>query len=67
MKRASGAVLAEERGALFEGMVVRLLRAYRDYIDAIDEMRYWVPSTGTTLDVGFRGLSDLLSEGRLWA
>jgi hypothetical protein len=30
MKRSSGALVPEERGALFEGLVAQVIRAYRD-------------------------------------
>jgi len=41
MKRSAGPVLPEEKGALFEGMVAQLLRAYRDYAGINDGMSYW--------------------------
>ncbi len=41
MKRASGPVLAEERGTLFEGLVAQTLRAYRDYRGICDDIFYW--------------------------
>jgi len=52
MKRATGGVAPEERGALFEGMVAQLLRAYKDYRGICDEMYYWAPSgrSGTEVD-----------------
>ncbi|MBN1105814.1 MAG: ATP-binding protein [Deltaproteobacteria bacterium] len=53
MKRASGGVAMEERGALFEGMVAQLLRAYRDYKGAFDEMHYWSPAAGSGTEVDF--------------
>jgi predicted AAA+ superfamily ATPase len=52
MKRATGTVAPEERGALFEGMVAQLIRAYKDYHGICDEMYYWAPSgrSGTEVD-----------------
>jgi len=52
MKRASGGVAPEERGALFEGLVAQLLRAYKDYQGMYDEMYCWGPSgrSGTEVD-----------------
>ncbi|MGH8522232.1 MAG: ATP-binding protein [Gammaproteobacteria bacterium] len=51
MKRMSGRVTPEERGALFEGLVAQLIRAYRDYRNICDEMFYWAPSgSGTEVD-----------------
>lgn len=53
MKRASGALAPEERGALFEGMVAQLLRAYRDYRGIFDDMYYWAPSGPSGVEVDF--------------
>lgn len=53
MKRTSGRVAPEERGALFEGMVAQLLRAYRDYRGVFDEMYYWAPATRSETEVDF--------------
>ncbi|MBT3257284.1 MAG: ATP-binding protein [Deltaproteobacteria bacterium] len=53
MKRAQGKPGPEERGPLFEGMVAQLLRAYRDYKEAFDEMYYWAPSSGSRVEVDF--------------
>jgi predicted AAA+ superfamily ATPase len=41
MKRSSGNLVPEERGALFEGMVVQLVRAYKDYRGICDNIYYW--------------------------
>jgi predicted AAA+ superfamily ATPase len=48
MKRSSGELVPEERGALFEGLVAQVIRAYRDYRGICDEMYYWAPSGATT-------------------
>ncbi|MBN1103475.1 MAG: ATP-binding protein [Deltaproteobacteria bacterium] len=53
MKRSSGTLVPEERGALFEGMVGQLLRAYSDYRGVFDEMCYWAPSAGSATEVDF--------------
>jgi len=53
MKRSSGGVAPEERGALFEGMVAQLLRAYKDYRGLCDEMYYWGPSGRSWTEVDF--------------
>ena len=53
MKRASGPPVQEERGALFEGMVAQLLRAYRDYRGLCDEMAYWAPADRSAIEVDF--------------
>ena len=52
MKRATGPLVQEEKGALFEGMVAQLLRAYKDYRGLFDDMFYWAPSgrSGTEVD-----------------
>jgi predicted AAA+ superfamily ATPase len=60
MKRATGPMAPEEEGALFEGLVAQLLRAYRDYRSLCDEIFYWAPSDRTTQEVDFiliRGLN----------
>jgi predicted AAA+ superfamily ATPase len=53
MKRVSGAVAPEERGALFEGLVAQLIRAYRDYRGLFDEIYYWAPSAKSDTEVDF--------------
>ena len=53
MKRTSGSVAPEERGALFEGMVAQLLRAYEDYRGVYDEMYYWAPAGRSETEVDF--------------
>jgi len=63
MKRASGPLIPEEKGALFEGIVAQLLRAYRDYEGLFDDMYYWAPSGQSRMEVDFvllRG-SDLIA------
>jgi len=63
MKRTKGAVTPEEKGALFEGMVAQLLRAYKDYRGLYDDMYYWAPATQSSIEVDFilvRG-SDLIA------
>jgi len=42
----------EERGALFEGLVGQMLRAYRDYRGLFDEMFYWSPPS-SAVEVDF--------------
>ena len=53
MKRATGPLIQEERGALFEGMVAQLLRAYKDYRGTFDDMYYWAPSGRSGMEVDF--------------
>lgn len=63
MKRTSGDLAPEERGALFEGMVAQLIRAYKDYGNICDEMYCWAPSGRSAVEVDFlliRG-SDLIA------
>jgi predicted AAA+ superfamily ATPase len=63
MKRAKGDLVAEEKGALFEGMVAQLLRAYKDYRGICDDMYYWAPAGQPRTEVDFlllRG-SDLIA------
>ena len=53
MKRVSGTLVPEEKGALFEGMVAQLLRAYKDYQGLFDDMYYWAPSGRSSMEVDF--------------
>jgi uncharacterized protein len=53
MKRNRGAVVQEERGALFEGLVAQTLRAYRDYRNLCDELFYWAPADSRATEVDF--------------
>jgi predicted AAA+ superfamily ATPase len=53
MKRTSGPVSPEERGALFEGLVAQVIRAYRDYRGLCDTMSYWAPAGGRLTEVDF--------------
>jgi predicted AAA+ superfamily ATPase len=46
-------LVPEERGALFEGLVAQVIRAYRDYRGICDEVYYWAPSAGTATEVDF--------------
>jgi predicted AAA+ superfamily ATPase len=59
MKRSFGAVVPEERGALFEGLVAQAIRAYRDYRGICDKVCYWASTTGAANEVDF-----LLDQGR---
>jgi predicted AAA+ superfamily ATPase len=43
----------EERGALFEGIVATLLKAYKDYYDLFDEFSYWSPASSHMTEVDF--------------
>lgn len=51
MRRDTGPPGAEERGHLFEGWVVALLRAYRDYRGLFEDWSYWAPGKGSGLEV----------------
>ena len=53
MKRTTGTLAPEERGALFEGLVAQLIRAYKDYHGICDEMYYWAPSGRSQTEVDF--------------
>lgn len=53
LRSTAGQVEGETRGALFEGLVAQLLRAYRDLNKAFDEMYYWAPSGSGNLEVDF--------------
>ena len=53
MKRVTGTLAPEEKGALFEGIVSQLLRAYKDYRGMCDDMYYWAPSARSAMEVDF--------------
>jgi len=53
MKRTSGVLAPEEKGALFEGMVAQVIRAYKDYYGICDEIYYWAPSSNVKTEVDF--------------
>ena len=53
MKRSKGGVVPEERGALFEGLVAQLLRAYKDYGDLCDDIYYWGTSGASASELDF--------------
>jgi predicted AAA+ superfamily ATPase len=53
MKRVTGPMAPEEEGALFEGLVAQMLRAYKDYRSLCDDIFYWSPSDRTTQEVDF--------------
>ena len=59
MKRLTGRPAPEERGALFEGLLAQLLRAYRDNSRLFDQMFYWAPSQKSDVEVDF-----LLARGK---
>jgi predicted AAA+ superfamily ATPase len=67
MKRTAGPIAPEEEGALFEGLVAQLLRAYKDYRSICDDIFYWAPSGRTTQEVDFiliRGSSLIAVEAK---
>ncbi|MFH1912369.1 MAG: ATP-binding protein [Pseudomonadota bacterium] len=53
MKRTTAPLAPEERGALFEGMVAQLIRAYKDYRLICDDVYYWAPSGRSEIEVDF--------------
>jgi predicted AAA+ superfamily ATPase len=58
-KRQLGSVAVEERGPLFEGLVLHLLRAYGEEQELFDEVFYWAPAQAAHTEVDF-----LLRRGR---
>ena len=52
-KQATGIPTPEEKGALFEGLVAQLLRAYKDYRGIFDDMYYWAPANSSKTEVDF--------------
>lgn len=53
MKHSTGVVAPEEKGALFEGLVGQVLRAYKDYRALCEEVYYWAPAHRSTAEVDF--------------
>jgi predicted AAA+ superfamily ATPase len=53
MKRTTGTLAPEEKGALFEGLVAQLLRAYKDYCGICDDIYYWAPAGRSAIEVDF--------------
>jgi predicted AAA+ superfamily ATPase len=64
-RRDLGRVGAEERGPLFEGFVLMLLRAHREVSELYDDIAYWAPAEARTTEVDFvlrRGREQLAIE-----
>jgi predicted AAA+ superfamily ATPase len=59
LKRQLGPVAAEERGPLLEGLVLMLLRFYRERDGLCDDIGYWAPTEARTTEVDF-----VISRGR---
>lgn len=53
IKNQKGPPAAEERGALFEGLVAQLIRSYKDYRDLYDEWYYWATAAQNGTEVDF--------------
>ena len=53
MKKVTGPLAPEERGALFEGLVAQLIRAYTDYRNLCDACFYWATAARTRTEVDF--------------
>ena len=52
-KKQLGPVSIEERGALFEGLIFHLLRAYDEAFSLYDDIFYWQTNQGPQLEVDF--------------
>ena len=53
IKNQKGPPAPEERGALFEGLIAQLIRAYKDYRDLCDEWYYWATAAQNRTEVDF--------------
>jgi uncharacterized protein len=53
LRGRTGALVDEERGPLFEGLVASILGAYRDYRGLFDEWFYWAPTESARTEVDF--------------
>lgn len=66
-KRQLGAVAAEERGPLFEGWLLTVLRAHNEVARLYDEVSYWAPAQARETEVDFvlrRGRDHLAIEAK---
>lgn len=59
IKKQFGPVSAEERGPLFEGWVLNLLRAHAEEVELFHEIFFWMPTKARQVEVDF-----LLKRGR---
>lgn len=59
IKRQLSPVTVEERGALYEGWILHLLRAEAEVSELYDEICYWAPAQGARMEVDF-----LMRHGR---
>jgi predicted AAA+ superfamily ATPase len=48
-----GRLHPEEEGALFEGLIASMLRAYKEYRKTFDEVYYWASASGSSVEVDF--------------
>jgi len=53
VKNLHGPIAPEERGALLEGWVLHLLRAYEEYSELFHELFYWAPHPANKTEVDF--------------
>ncbi len=53
VKKQTGTVSSEEAGALFEGWIHMLLRAYNETGSLFDEIAYWSPAEARSVEVDF--------------
>ena len=58
-KRHLGPLATEERGALFEGWILTVLRAHHEAAPIFDDISYWAPAEARVTEVDF-----LLRRGR---
>lgn len=53
IKKQYGPIALEEKGALFEGWVLTILRTYQEIFDLFDEIYYWSPASSNSTEVDF--------------
>jgi predicted AAA+ superfamily ATPase len=53
VKKQTGSVSSEEAGALFEGWIHTVLRAYGGTSSLFDEIAYWAPAEARSVEVDF--------------
>jgi len=52
-RKSFGPVVEQERGALFEGWIASVLKAYQGYRKLFDDWNYWGPTASANIEVDF--------------
>jgi predicted AAA+ superfamily ATPase len=69
-KRQLGPLAVEEKGALFEGLVLHVLRAHGQERELFDDLFYWASGQTAQVEVDFlwpfERFAAAVASGRLW-